>query len=114
MNAHCQIAGQPKAPEGWRTPKRFALCLHHQNSRPRFGLRLAPLVRFPPPKPINNPNEKVIYKSENNSVVPSVLRRFRAPGAIPYDAVYKFLGERQKMNPLCLIPKIPGSTPHLP
>jgi len=38
-NAHCQIAGRPKAPEGWRTPKRFALCLRRQNSRQRFGLR---------------------------------------------------------------------------
>jgi hypothetical protein len=47
MNAHYQIAGQPKAPEGWRTPKRFALCRRSQNSRQRLGLRLAPLVRFP-------------------------------------------------------------------
>jgi hypothetical protein len=39
MNAHCQIAGQPKAPEDWRTPKRFALFMRRQNSRQRFGLR---------------------------------------------------------------------------
>jgi hypothetical protein len=28
-----------KAPEGWRTPGRFALFVHRQNSRQRFGLR---------------------------------------------------------------------------
>jgi hypothetical protein len=47
MNAHGWIAGQAKAPGGWRTPKRFALCMRRQSSRQRFGLRLAPLVRFP-------------------------------------------------------------------
>jgi hypothetical protein len=47
MNALRQIAGQPKAPEGWRTPKRFALFMRRQNSCQRVGLRLAPLARFP-------------------------------------------------------------------
>jgi hypothetical protein len=28
-----------KAPEDWRTPGRFALFVHRQNSRQRFGLR---------------------------------------------------------------------------
>jgi hypothetical protein len=41
MNAHFQIAGHLKAPEGWRTPGRFAFSMRRRNSGRRFGLRAA-------------------------------------------------------------------------
>jgi len=37
--AHLQVAGHLKAPEGRRTPGRFALFGRRRNSRQRFGLR---------------------------------------------------------------------------
>jgi hypothetical protein len=40
------VSRPPKAPEGWRTPRRFARFVRHQSTRQRFGVRWPPTA-FP-------------------------------------------------------------------